>query len=203
MTNGEFLKGKYWKIEEFREAVARSAKREAGKIPPKPQEQINLYLQRLYKGLTGKELRKELTRKGLPERFRRFIIHRIKKEYFFNPQEIKEDELNNLLKNILLGNFAEQRGYTLEQLKDTQIREEVIKQWEQETGQKFATYQIPEKEKEKIIKQVIKDQQKSLNYWFTYFLSPEAENYPLEFRYWAFVEMLKCGSYDEKRRTFN
>jgi hypothetical protein len=43
----------------------------------------------------------------------------------------------------------------------------------------------------------------SLNYWFNYLLSPEAENYPLEFRYWAFIEMLKCGSYDEKRRTFN
>jgi hypothetical protein len=203
MPNGEFLKGKYWKREEFREAVARSAKREAGKIPPKPQEQINLYLQRLYKGLTGEELREELTRKGLPERFKRFIVYRIKKEYFFNPQEIKEDELNNLLKNILLGNFAELRGYTLEQLKNPQIREEVIKQWEEETGQNFLTYQIPEEEKQKIIEQVIKDQEESLNYWFTYLLSPEAENYPFEFRYWAFVEMLKCGSYDEKRRTFN
>ena len=203
MPNGEFLKGKYWKREDFREAVARSARREAGKIPPKPQEQINLYLQRLYKGLTGKELREELIRKGLPERFKRFIFYRIKKEYFFNPQQIKEDELNNLLKNILLGNFAELRGYTLEQLKNPQIREEVIKQWEKETGQNFETYQIPEEEKEKIIEQVIKDQEESLNYWFTYLLSPEAENYPLEFKYWAFLEMLKCGSYDEKRRTFN
>jgi len=203
MPNGEFLKGKYWKREEFRKAVERSAKREVGKIPPKPQEQISLYLQRLYKGLTGKELREELIRKGLPERFKRFIIHKIKKEYFFNPQEIKEDELNNLLKNILLGNFAELRGYTLEQLRNPQIREEVIKQWEKETGQNFLTYQMPEEEKQKIIEQVIKDQEESLNYWFTYLLSPEAENYPLEFRYWAFVEMLKCGSYDEKRRTFN
>jgi hypothetical protein len=203
MPNGEFLKGKYWKREEFREAVERSARREAGKIPPKPQEQINLYLQRLYKGLTGKELPEEKIRKSLPERFRRFIIYKIKKEYFFNPQEIKEDELNNLLKNILLGNFAELRGYTLEQLKNPQIREEVIKQWEEETDQNFATYQIPEKEKQKIIEQVIKDQEESLNYWFNYLLSPEAENYPLEFRYWAFIEMLKCGSYDEKRRTFN
>jgi len=209
MSNGEFLKGKYWKREEFREAAARSARREVGKIPPKPQEQINLYLQRLYKALTGKELREdkelreELIRKGLPERFRRFIIYRIKKEYFFNPQEIKEDELNNLLKNILLGNFAELRGYTLEQLRNPQIRQEVIKQWEQEKGQNFETYQISEKEKGRIIKQAIKDQEESLNYWFNYLLSPEAENYPLEFRYWAFVEMLKCGSYDEKRRTFN
>jgi hypothetical protein len=232
MTYGDFLKGKYWKREEFREAVEKSAKIEAGKIPPKPQEQINLYLQRLYKGLTGKELpeekikggflegfrrfirrlykgytgkelREELIRKGLPERFKRFIFYRIKKEYFFNPQEIEEGELNNLLKNILLGNFAEQRGYTLEQLKNPQIREEVIKQWEKETGKNFLTYQIPEEEKEKIIEQTIKDQEESLNYWFTYLLSPEAENYPLEFRYWAFVEMLKCGSYDEKRKTFN
>jgi hypothetical protein len=199
MTNGEFLKGKYWKREEFRKSVARSARREAGKIPPKPQEQINLYLQRLYKGLTGKEL----IRKTLPERFVRFIFHRIKKEYFFNPQEMGEDDLNNLLKNILLGNFAELRGYTLEQLRNPQIREEVIKQWEQENRQNFKIYQIPEEEKEKIIEQTIKDQEESLNYWFTYFLSPEAENYPLEFRYWAFAEMLKCGSYDEKRRTFN
>jgi len=203
MTNGDFLKGKYWKKEEFREPVARSARKEVGKIPPKPQEQINLYLQRLYKALTGKELREELIRKSLPERFKRFIVYRIKKEYFFNPQEIKEDELNNLLKNILLGNFAEQKGYTLEQLRDHQIREEVIKQWEQETGENFLTYQIPGEEKQKIIEQAIKDQEESLNYWFNYFLSPEAENYPLEFRYWAFVEMLKCGSYDEKRRTFN
>ena len=203
MSNGEFLKGKYWPREEFRNAVERSARREAGKIPPKPQEQINLYLQRLYKGLTGKELKEEKIRKGLPERFRRFIIHRIKKEYFFNPQEIKEDELNNLLKNILLGNFAEQRGYTLEQLKNPQIRKEVIKQWEKETRQDFETYQIPEEEKQKIIEQTIKDQEESLNYWFNYLLSPEAENYPFEFRYWTFVEMLKCGSYDEKRKTFN
>ena len=203
MTNGEFLKGKYWPREEFRKTVERSAGREAGKIPPKPQEQINLYLQRLYKGLTGKELKEEKIRKGLPERFRRFIIHRIKKEYFFNPQEIKEDELNNILKNILLGNFAEQRGYTLEQLKNPQIRKEVIKQWEQETRQNFETYQIPEEEKQKIIEQTIKDQEERLNYWFNYLLSPEAENYTFEFRYWAFVEMLKCGSYDEKRKTFN
>jgi uncharacterized protein YneF (UPF0154 family) len=203
MTYEGFLKEKYWERKEFREAVGRSARRGAGRLPPEPQEQINLYLQRLYKGLTGKELREELIRKGLPERFRRFIIHRIKKEYFFNPQEIKEDELNKILKNILLGNFAEQKGYTLEQLRNPQIREEVIKQWEQETGQNFKTYQIPREEKQKIIEQAIKDQEESLNYWFTYLLSPEAENYPLEFRYWAFIEMLKCGSYDEERKTFN
>jgi hypothetical protein len=203
MTNGEFLKRKYWKREEFRKAVEKSARREAGKIPPKPQEQTNLYLQRLYKGLTGKELPEEKIRKHLPERFKRFIFYRIKKEYFFSPQEIKKEEINEILKNILLGNFAELRGYTLEQLRDPQIREEVIKQWEQETRQNFETYQISEEERQKIIEQTIKDQEESLNYWFTYLLSPEAENYPLEFRYWAFVEMLKCGSYDEKRRTFN
>jgi hypothetical protein len=203
MANGKFLKRKYWEREEFREAAKRSARREKGKIPPKPREQINLYLQRLYKGLTGKELRKELTRKGLPERFRRFILYIIKKEYFFNPQEIREDDLNNILKNIVIGDFAESRGYTLEQLRNPQIRQEVIKQWEQEKRQNFETYQIPEEEKQIIIKKTIKDQEESLNYWFNYLLSPEAENYPLEFRYWAFVEMLKCGSYDEKRKTFN
>jgi hypothetical protein len=37
MTNGEFLKGKYWERKEFREAVEKSSKREAGKIPPKTQ----------------------------------------------------------------------------------------------------------------------------------------------------------------------
>ena len=203
MIEGRFLKGKYWKRGEFRELVKRNSRREKGKIPTKPEEQITLYLKRLYKGLTGKELEKEKIEKGLPERFKRFLIYKIRKEYFFNPQFLSKEKLQEIFKEIILGNYAELKGYALQQLKDPQIREAVIKQWEQETGQNFQEYQLHQEEIEKLAKQILNDQEESLEEWFDYFLSPEAENYPLEFRYWVFVEMLKCGSYDEERKTFN
>jgi len=200
---GKFLKRKYWGGEKFRETIGRSVKREIGKIPPQAEEQINLYLQRLYKGLSGKELSEEKIRKDFPERFKNFIINKIEKEYFFNPQKIGDDKLNEIFKNIIIGNFAELKGYTLEQLRNPQIKERIIKQWEKETGQNFDTYQISQERKQELIEQTIQDQKASLERWFNYFLSPEAENYPLEFRYWVFIEMLKCGGYDGERKTFS
>ena len=203
MTEGEFLKNKYWGDEKFREVVKRSSKREKGKIPPKPEEQINLYLKRLYKGLTGKELEKEKIEKGLPERFKRFLLYKIRKEYFFDPGSLSEERLQEIFKEIIIGNYAESKGYTLEQLRNSAIKEAVIKQWEQETDKNFQKYKLPQEEIEQLTQQILKDQEESLKEWFDYLLSPEAENYPLEFRYWAFVEMLKCGSYDEERKKFN
>jgi len=41
-----------------------------------------------------------------------------------------------------------------------------------------------------------------LDLWLDYLTSPEAENYPETFRYWAFGEMLKLGSYDQERKEF-
>jgi len=177
----EFLKNKYWEKEDFRQSVEKSAK---GKGVSKPSEKIPLYLERVKKILEEK--------RGLFEKislYQRFIIkpHNIPDDYF---------------KNVLLGNFAEQKGYTREQLKNPEIAKSVINQFEKETGQDFNNYQIPAEEKKKLINQIIEDQKKSLDLWLDYLTSPEAENYPDAFRYWAFAEMLKLGTYDQERKEF-
>jgi hypothetical protein len=177
----EFLKNKYWEKEDFRQSVEKSAK---GKGVSKPSEKIPLYLERVKKILKEK--------RGLFEKislYQRFIIkpHNIPDDYF---------------KNVLLGNFAEQKGYTREQLKNPEIAKSVINQFEKETGQDFNNYQIPAEEKKKLINQIIEDQKKSLDLWLDYLTSPEAENYPDVFRYWAFAEMLKLGTYDQERKEF-
>ena len=181
---GEFLKKKYWGEEEFRKAVEKSA--EGKKGVSKPAEKIPFYLERIKKVLE-KEKWKEFFKKI--SLYQRFII---------KPENIPED----YFKNVLLGNFAEQKGYSREQLKDPEIEKLIIDQFEKETGQKFADYQIPEKEKESLVNQIIENQKKSLDLWLDYLTSDEAENYPEAFRYWAFAEMLKLGTYDQERKEF-
>ena len=207
MQEGRFLKNKYQKNLEFKEAVKRATKAETRKEKTKPpstlEEQIKVYLKRLYKGLTSKISEERQIDKSISERFKQFLIHKIKNRYFFNPRSLQEDKIQEIFKNIKLGNYAESKGYTFQQLRDSQIREVVIKLWEEETGNNFQDYKIPQEEIKKLTEQILKDQELSLLEWFDYLLSPEADNYPLEFRYWVFVEMLKCGSYDEERKTFN
>jgi hypothetical protein len=180
---GEFLKKKYWGEKEFREVVEKSAK---GKGVSKPTEKIPFYLERIKKVLE-KEKWKEFFKKI--SLYQRFII---------KPENIPED----YFKNVLLGNFAEQKGYSREQLKNPEIEKLIIDQFEKETGEKFADYQIPEEEKERLVNQIIEDQKKSLDLWLDYLTSDEAKNYPEAFRYWAFAEMLKLGTYDQKRKEF-
>jgi len=185
---GEFLKKQYWEKEEFRNAVEKSAKKSAesakGKGASKPAEKIPFYLERIKNVLAKK---RELFEKI--SLYQRFII---------KPADITED----YFKNVLLGNFAEQKGYTREQLKNPEIEQSVIDQFEKETGQKFNKYQIPKEEKERLVNQIIEDQKKSLDLWLNYLTASEAENYPETFRYWAFAEMLKLGAYDRERKEF-
>jgi hypothetical protein len=180
-----FLQKKYWDKEEFREAVEKSAKRsDEGKKATKPAEKIPFYLDRIEKIL---ERKKDLFKKiSLSEKF------------IIKPENISED----YFKNVLLGNFAEQKGYTREQLRDPAIKELVIDQFKKETGINFENYQIPKEEKERLSNQIIEDQKKSLDVWLNYLTSPEAKNYPKAFRYWAFAEMLELGNYDPERKEF-
>jgi len=39
--------------------------------------------------------------------------------------------------------------------------------------------------------------------WLEYLTSEEATHVSATFRYWAFAEMLKLGSFDEERKAFN
>ncbi|OGY34334.1 MAG: hypothetical protein A3B76_03240 [Candidatus Andersenbacteria bacterium RIFCSPHIGHO2_02_FULL_46_16] len=192
MENPEFLKGKYWDKEEFRDAVGstkeegKTARREGKSTAEVAQPQdIPDYLERI-KHIA--EIKGSL-----------FLKKSLYPKLVVKPDNITDD----YLKNLLLGNFAEQRGYERDQIKGKEVRTQVIKQFQQETGQGFAGYQIPEKERREIVQQAVIDQKESLNCWFDYLSSPEAEHYPDEFRYWAFAEATKLGTLDRQRKDFS
>jgi hypothetical protein len=185
---GKFLKEKYWEQEEFRQIVEKTSKKkkrlERTPISFKPEEQIPLYLERL-KGIVEK--------KG-----------RLFREISLSPKLIIQPEniTDNYIKNVLLGNFAELKGYDREKLNNPELRDQIIKLFEQETGKDYTTYQVPQEEKEQIIEQTIVDQKASLDRWFEYLTGPEAEHYPDAFKYWAFVEMTKLGVLDPVHKKF-
>ena len=60
-----------------------------------------------------------------------------------------------------------------------------------------------EEEKERMQQEIIDNQTSSLDVWLDYFLSEDAKFYPFWAKYWAFQGMLKLGSYDKTKRTFN
>ena len=60
-----------------------------------------------------------------------------------------------------------------------------------------------EEEKERMQQEIIDNQTSSLDVWLDYFLSEDAKFYPFWAKYWAFQGMLKLGSYDKAKRTFN
>lgn len=51
-------------------------------------------------------------------------------------------------------------------------------------------------------KTVINDQKKSLKQWLTYFVSPEADAYPMWTKYWSLMGVLKLAKYDPDTGTF-
>lgn len=191
MENPNFLKQKYWQKEEFRKAAEKSADKKERlqegnvSVSRKPEEKIADYIARM---------KNIIENKG--ELFREVSLY---PKYIVKPENISED----YIKNILLGNFAEMKGYDREKLKIPEIKAQALKMFESETGNNFETYQILEDQKDQLTEQTIKDQKASLDRWFEYLTSPEAKNYPDEFKYWAFAEMLKLGAQDRERKSFN
>jgi hypothetical protein len=193
----DFLKDKYWSKAEFRDAVEKSAEKkrraeEEISISQKPQENIPYYLERLEK-VTQREDPKT------HERGRLFLEKAIYSKYIIKPENISAD----YMKNIVLGNFAEQHGYDLADLRNEEIKQEILNQFQKETNQNFSDYLIPEDEQENVRKMITHDQKARIDNWFDYLTSPEAQHAPAAFRYWAFAEMLKLGGYDENRHAFN
>jgi len=197
MENQEkFIKEKYWDREEFREATKQAAKRiemrEHKQVPDEPEARIENYLRRFTDIFKRKD--EEERAHGI-EAIKR-LLHR---KYIIKPENISDE----YIKGILLGNFAEQKGYNYSDLKNPDIRQSILEQFRHEYGQSFESYTIPEKERERVREMVIKDQEARLDSWFSYLTSPEAENIPAAYRYWAFAEMLKLGSYDDDRKVYN
>lgn len=186
----EFLKDKYWDKAPFRDAVEKTARRKQTdpKDLNKPEKIIPLYLERVKRIAQREDPKTGETGSFF---YRKLLI---------KPENISDD----WIKNILLGNYAESKGYTREQMSDdARAKDEVVKMFNQETSQDFNTYEIPKTEKDTIVEQTIQDQRDSLDQWFSYFATPEAENYPDAFKYWALTQVTKLGSWDSGRRQYN
>lgn len=66
----------------------------------------------------------------------------------------------------------------------------------------FGHVEISGHEKKMMIDTIIQDQKKSLDIWLDYLISSDVK-YPEWFKYYAFQGMLKLGSYDKKKESFN
>ena len=53
-----------------------------------------------------------------------------------------------------------------------------------------------------MIERITTDQRASLDNWINYFTSPESSAYPMWAKYWAFTNILKLSSFDEKKYDF-
>lgn len=197
MGNPEkFIKGKYWSSEEFRAAADKSAERtrirEGKSIPNEPDARIENYLTRFTDILEREE---EGERERGIEALRR-LLHR---KYIIKPENISDEHI----RGILFGNFAEQKGYGQAELKDPDIKRDILKQFEAEYGANLDSYEIPDALRKEKKEMSIEDQKARLDSWLNYITGPEAENYPAAYRYWAFAEMLKLGSYDDERKAYH
>lgn len=205
---GDFLKEKYWNKEEFREVVGASALKNDleedpdFKIPKESQESIHEAKSKAVESLAHpsrigdylERIKNIAENKG--ELFREISLY---PKFVIEPENISDD----YIKIILLGNFAEMKGYERDKLKMPEIREQIVKMFEAETNTDFETYQVPQEQKDQLAEQIVKDQKASLDRWFEYLTGPEAQNYPDAFKYWAFAEMLKLGAQDRDRKDFN
>ncbi len=197
MENPEkFLINKYWASEAFREATEQAAQRTAIRerktIPNEPKALIENYLKRFTDILERED--EEKRKRGIEAI--KYLLHR---KFVIKPENISEE----YIKGVLFGNFAEQKGYNRSDLRDPNIKQGLVEQFRTETGRSFEDYQVPQEEQERVQEMTIKDQEARLDSWFDYITSPEAENVPVAYRYWAFAEMLKLGSYDDERKIYN
>lgn len=193
----KFLKNKYWSNEQFREATEQTAQRtkiQKGEgIPNLPDNRIGNYLQRFSDIFERDD--EENRERGVEA-----IKHLLHKKYVIKTENISEE----YIKGMLLSNFAEKKGYSREDIEDPSVKQALFEQFQIENEEDFNTYTIPEHEQEEIKQSAIKNQEKRLDTWFSYLTTPEAEeNIPSAYRYWAFGEMLRLGSYDQERNTYN
>ena len=193
----EFLEQKYWSNKKFREAAEKTAERtktrEGKSVPNEPEALIENYLKRFTDIFEREDEQKR-------ERGVKSIKRLLHRKYIIKPENISDE----YIKGVLFGNFVEQKGYNRGDLKNPDIKQELIEQFNADTGYDFEDYSVPEKERNEIIEMVIKDQTTRLDSWFDYLTGPEAEeNIPAAYRYWTFAEMLKLGSYDDERQTYN
>lgn len=196
----EFLKTKYnlHTSSEVERAALRKEQRTGEKVSQNPKDRIQNYLDRLKGIIDPPELKGH---EGFDRKERNLAMLRraLYKKCVIKPENISQ----GYVKNILLGNYAEQKGYDREKLKLPDINDYVLKMFKEETQTDFNDFQVPQDQREQVVTLAVKDQETSLDRWFDYLTAEEAENYPDEFRYWAFAEVLKLGAQDKERKDFN
>lgn len=192
----DFLKDKYWGNKEFRKAAdvsaRRSEKRTGEKVPNKPQERNENYLDRFT----------EITDREDPAKRKRGVaaIERlVEKKYIIKPKNISDE----YIKNVLLGNEAELLGYEREDTKDEQIKQAVLSSLEKKIHSTLGAYTVPAELRESLENMIITDQKARMKQWLEYLTGEEAGHAPAALRYWAFAEMLKQGDYDPVRGEYN
>lgn len=57
--------------------------------------------------------------------------------------------------------------------------------------------------KQELTETIIKDQKASLDTWINYFVSPDADAYPIWSKYWSFRSMLRLSNYDKEKKAFS
>ena len=67
----------------------------------------------------------------------------------------------------------------------------------------FGHVKIDKKQKKELQDEVINNQKKSIEEWLDYFLSEDSKFYPFWAKYWAFQGMIKLGTFDKEKGTFN
>lgn len=67
----------------------------------------------------------------------------------------------------------------------------------------YGYVEITREDKKQYQEQIINNQKSSLDIWLDYFLSEDARVYPFWVKYWAFQGMLKLGTYNKEKGTFN
>ena len=108
--------------------------------------------------------------------------------------ESPRDNDRNLLKKLYYDKYV---------IKTSDIPENYYKHQQEillERG--YGHVSLTNEQKKELAKQVIKEQEKSLDYWIDYFTSRDTSMYPMWAKYWAFQGMLKLGSYDKESKSF-
>ncbi len=204
MKKYNLIKGRYWEqkslsskddkgvkewqkpFQEATEKAARRTEREQGEKIPRGnvEKMIGNYLDRWE--------RIEEQRGGLLRRF-------LERKYIIKPENITDD----YIRNVLLGNYAELKGYDREKLANAEVKAQIGKMFEQETGKNPSNFSISKKEKIDEQERIVADQKASLNGWLDYLGGEEAkENYPREFRYWAMAEVVKLGAQNKDKLDY-
>jgi phage protein U len=120
----------------------------------------------------------------------------------------------SLLERVSKNSNIDEKLKTIEKIRDLyHIRYIIIKDEVPESyfhgqrrlarNQGHGDVQITDGRREELVQILIDDQRESLDTWINYFLSSDADVYPVWVKYWSFEGMLKLGFFDKKTGKFS